>query len=152
MSKAFPLKPLVELGQSRLDDATRRLGELISAENEGHRKLEMLQNYRAEYQARFQDAAREGIGPEAWRNFSAFIARIDDAIAHQAAQVDLSRDRTSQGKQVWMHERNRLKAFDTLQHRHEQKEARLEARQEQRQLDEHSANRHHQRREQSGAD
>ncbi|HRD33438.1 MAG TPA: flagellar export protein FliJ [Rhodocyclaceae bacterium] len=150
MPKSFPLKPLLDLSHTRLDDATRRLGELIANENEGNRKLELLQNYRNEYRERFQDAAREGMGPEAWRNYTAFLARIDAAIDAQASQVDRSRDLTVQGKQMWMNERNRLKAFDTLHTRHIQREAHVLAKQEQRQLDEHTANRHQRKREDHG--
>lgn len=150
MPKTFPLKPLLDLSVTRLDEATRRLGELIASENEGCRKLELLQNYRNEYQTRFEDAAREGIGPEAWRNFVAFIARIDEAIDSQAHQVDRCKNLTTEGKQVWMNERNRVKAFDTLQTRHAQREAHAYSKQEQRQLDEHTANRHQRKREDPG--
>lgn len=150
MPKTFSLKPLLDLSLTRLDDATRRLGELIASENEGFRKLELLQNYRDEYQERFQDAAREGMGPEAWRNYSAFLARIDEAIEAQTNQVDRSRHLTAEGKQMWMNERNRVKAFDTLQARHLQREAQVLAKQEQRQLDEHTANRHQRKRDDHG--
>ena len=68
MSHSFPLKPLLVLTQTRMDDAARRLGELIASEQEGTRKLELLQNYRAEYEARFHDATRHGMSPETWRN------------------------------------------------------------------------------------
>ncbi len=147
MTNAFPLKPLLDLSVTRMDDAARRLGELIASEQEGARKLELLRNYRAEYQARFEEAARNGIGPEAWRNFSAFLARIDEAIAAQLANVDQSRRRTAAGQQAWLAQRNKVKAFDTLQKRHEAGEAKKEARQEQRMLDEHSAKRHRDRSE-----
>lgn len=145
MSSQFPLKPLLDLTQSRMDEAARRLGELIASEQEGTRKLELLQNYRDEYEARFHDAARNGISPEAWRNFSAFIGRIDEAIAIQKTQVDRSRQLTAAGQNAWMTQRNKVKAFDTLQKRHELGEAKKAARVEQRQSDEHSANRYRDR-------
>ncbi|MFN3987478.1 MAG: flagellar export protein FliJ [Rhodocyclaceae bacterium] len=140
--KPFPLKPLLDLSKARLDDATRSLGELIAKENEGHRKLVMLQEYRAEYQSRFEEAARAGMGPDAWRNYAAFLSRIDEAIAVQTAQVAQSHTRTAMGKQSWMHERNRSKAFHSLHDRHLADEMRKLAKSEQRQADEHSANRH----------
>lgn len=145
MSSQFPLKPLLDLTQNRMDEAARRLGELIASEQEGTRKLELLQNYRDEYEARFHDAARNGISPEAWRNFSAFIGRIDEAIAIQKTQVDRSRQLTAAGQNAWMTQRNKVKAFDTLQKRHELGEAKKAARVEQRQSDEHSANRYRDR-------
>ncbi|MCK9985093.1 MAG: flagellar protein FliJ [Azoarcus sp.] len=142
MSKSFPLKPLLELSQTRMDDAARRLGELIASEQEGTRKLELLQNYRDEYESRFHEAARNGISPDEWRNFSAFIGRIDEAIAVQKANVERSRQMTVAGQNAWMAQRNKVKAFDTLQKRHDLGEARKEARLEQRQSDEHSAKRY----------
>ena len=147
MTTPFPLKPLLDLTQNRMDEAARRLGELIASEQEGQRKLELLQNYRDEYSERFQDAARNGLSPEAWRNYSAFIGRIDEAIAVQKGQVDRSRQMTAAGQQDWMTQRNKVKAFDTLQKRHELGESKKAARIEQRQSDEHSAKRFRDREE-----
>jgi flagellar FliJ protein len=147
MSTPFPLKPLLDLTQTRMDEAARRLGELIASERESASKLELLQNYRAEYQQRFEEAARSGIGPEAWRNFSAFLGRIDEAIEVQLNSVDQSKRLTSAGQQAWLAQRNKVKAFGTLQQRHEAGEAKKLARQEQRALDEHSAKHHRDRAE-----
>lgn len=136
MTKPFHLKPLQALSQSKLEDATRDLGRLVAHEQEGTKKLEILQNYRAEYEARFREALDEGIGMEAFRNYSAFMTRIDQAIAIQQAQVEQSRRNTTAGRQVWMHQRNRSKAFDALHDRHVNAENRREARSEQQLSDE----------------
>lgn len=124
-----------------MDDAARRLGELIASETEGKRKLDMLQEYRDEYQQRFLQAAASGIGPDAWRNYSAFLVKIDEAIAAQRSMVEQSRLRTVQGQQVWMNHRNKVKAIDTLTQRQRAAELRTEARREQRLSDEHAARR-----------
>ncbi len=149
MNKPFPLKPLIDLTQVRLDDATRKLGELIALEQEGHRKLELLQSYRAEYAARFEEAARNGIGAEAWRNYSAFLVRIDEAVEVQRKAVDQSRQRTLAGRENWTQHRNKLKAFDTLEQRHLATQSRLVARSEQKLVDEHSAKRFRDRNDES---
>lgn len=141
MSAAFPLKPLIELTQTRMDEAARRLGELVASEQEGTRKLELLQNYRAEYEAKFNAAARAGLGLEAWRNYTAFLGRIDEAVAAQTAAVERSKRLTAAGQQAWVAQRNKVKAFDTLQKRFDASEAHRLARQEQRLSDEHSARR-----------
>lgn len=141
MNKPSPLQPLLELMQSRMDDAARRLGELIASETEGKRKLDMLQEYRDEYQQRFLQAAASGIGPDAWRNYSAFLVKIDEAIAAQRSMVEQSRQRTVQGQQVWMNHRNKVKAIDTLTQRQRAAELHTEARREQRLSDEHAARR-----------
>jgi len=145
MSESFPLKSLLELTQTRMDDAARRLGELIASEQEGTRKLELLQNYRAEYEARFHDAARNGMSPEAWRNYTGFLGRIDEAVAVQAGAVERSRRLTAAGQGAWLEQRNKVKAFDTLQRRFDAGEAKKAARQEQRASDEYSAKRYRDR-------
>lgn len=141
MSENFPLQKLLELSQERADEAARKLGELIGAEKEDDRKLALLQQYREEYQARFMDAARLGIGPDEWRNFTAFLGKLDEAIAQQQSIVEASRDRTVAGQQAWIAERNRMKAFDALSQRHQKAVQRKEARQDQRLTDEHAAKR-----------
>lgn len=142
MSRSFTLKPLQDLSRSRLDDATNELGKLISREQEGARKLELLEEYRAEYEARFRDAMNNGIGVDAMRNYSAFMTRIDAAIETQRAQLGQSKQHTAVGKQQWIDQRNRVKAFDTLAERHHNTEQRRQQKLEQRQSDEHAANRH----------
>ena len=139
MTEPFPLQPLLDLANSRMDDAARKLGELIASEHAVEDKLKLLQAYRKEYQDRFVETARNGIGPDAWRNFSAFLGKLDDAIAQQQLIVSDSRQRTVQGQQEWVDQRNKVKAFDTLSHRHQSQQARKEAKQEQRLTDEHAA-------------
>ncbi len=139
MTEPFPLQPLLDLANNKMDDAARKLGELIASEHAVEEKLALLVEYRKEYQARFVEAARNGIGPDAWRNFSAFLGKLDDAIAQQQLIVSDSRKRTVQGQQEWVDQRNKVKAFDTLSHRHQSLQARKEAKQEQRLTDEHAA-------------
>lgn len=142
MSRSFTLKPLQDVSRARLDDATSELGKLISREQEGVRKLEMLEEYRAEYESRFREAMASGLSVDAMRNYSAFMTRIDAAIETQRAQLGQSRQHTAHGKQQWIDQRNRVKAFDTLAERHHSAELRRQQKLEQRQADEHAANRH----------
>lgn len=139
MTEPFRLQPLLDLANSRMDEAARKLGELISGEHECQRKLELLESYRAEYQERFLEAARNGIGPDAWRNFSVFISRIDEAVAAQRAVLEQSRQAIVGGQQAWLAQRNKVKAFDTLSQRHVAEQNRRELKDEQRQSDEHAA-------------
>lgn len=147
MTEPFPLQPLLDIANSRMDDAARKLGELIASDRAVEEKLELLVNYRKEYQARFIDAARNGIGPDAWRNYSAFLLKLDEAIAHQQRVASESKRRVEAGQQEWVDQRNRVKAFDTLSNRHQAQQARKEAKQEQRLTDEHAAKQFRDRRE-----
>lgn len=143
MSRPFTLQPLLDRSRSQLDSATTELGRLIAHEQEGSRKLQMLQDYRAEYAARFRDAMQQGgVGVEALRNYGAFMARIDEAITIQQGLLQQSQHNTSAGKQAWISERNRMKAFDTLHDRHREREQQQAQKLEQRQSDEHTTNRY----------
>lgn len=141
MTARFHLQPLLDLAQTRTDEAARKLGELVAAERDLEQKLKMLEEYREEYNERFVQAARDGLSPDAWRNYSAFIKKLDDAIGAQRKVVEQSRGKTVEGQQAWLAQRTKLKAFDTLSQRHQQTVGRQEARQEQKQSDEHAARR-----------
>lgn len=143
MSHKNPIHTLQEIAHTRVDEATRKLGELIASEHACEEKLQMLLQYRTEYRERFVAAAKNGIDPNAWRNYSAFLLKLDDAVTHQQSLVNRSKNATSVGQQQWVSERNRAKAFDTLSLRQQQQQQRREAKQEQRFSDEHSA-KHHQ--------
>jgi flagellar FliJ protein len=136
MPKKFPLQPLLDLANTRMDELTRQLGELAASERSSQQKLELLQRYRDEYGERFIEAARGGIGPDTMRNYSNFLGRIDEAIEAQRRIVEQSRQHTTQGQQQWMAQRTRVRAFDTLSQRFQDELARKDLRQEQRGADE----------------
>lgn len=137
MSKPFPLQTLLDLSQKRMDDATRRLGELLTSEQEATTRFELLQQYRDEYQNRFMDATKNGINRKEIDNYRTFLGRLDDAIAQARQIVDQTQWRTRQGQQDWIDKRGRVQAFDTLSQRHQTRQLRIEIRTEQKLLDEH---------------
>lgn len=139
MKKLFPLQILLDLSHVRMDDAARRLGQLIASEQEGTRQLAMLIEYREEYHRRFIEAARLGMDRDLWENYRSFLARLDEAIAQQQTALDDSRQRKTVGQQTWMEQRSRAKAFDTLSARHKAGALREEGRAEQKITDEHAA-------------
>lgn len=141
MSRPFSLQPLLDLSHSHLDSATSELGKLIAQEQEGSRKLEMLQDYRAEYAERFRAAVQNGVDVQTLRNYGAFMARIDEAIDIQRKLLEQSQQRTAAGKQAWVAQRNRVKAFDTLHERHLEREQQHFNKLEQRASDEHTTSR-----------
>lgn len=136
---ANALQTLIELAQTRMDDAAKRLGELLASGQAHEQKLDILVQYRAEYHERFRAAAQHGISPDAWRNYSTFLAKLDEAVFEQEQIVARARDQVVAGKQAWVDERNRKKAFDTLASRQHAQVIRKENRAEQRMTDEHSA-------------
>lgn len=142
MGQPFSLQTLLDLSQLRLDDATRKLGELLAGEQEAGARLTLLQQYRAEYHSRFAQAAREGLDRHSLSNYQSFLLRLDDAILQAQTLLDQSRQRTANGQQEWIGQRGRLQAFDTLAQRHHAQQQHLENRKEQKQSDEHAARKH----------
>lgn len=141
MDKTFRLQSLQDLSGLRLDEAARQLGKLIAGEQEAGKQLELLMQYRDEYQQRFLAAAGAGIAPDAWRNYQHFLGRLDDAIDQARAMVEASKQRTVAGQKNWLDHRGKAKAFDTLARRHQTRVDYAEARDEQKNSDEHTARR-----------
>jgi len=139
MAKPFPLQTLLELSQVHMDEAARRLGELLTGEQEAGARVVLLQQYRDEYHQRFIAAARSGIGRDAWSNYQSFLFRLDEAIVQAQALVGQSKQRTAAGQREWLDKRGRVQAFDSLFERHRRREQYVENRQEQKVQDEHAA-------------
>jgi flagellar FliJ protein len=139
MAQAFSLQPLLELMQTRTDEATRQLGKLIAAEQNAKSRLQMLEQYREEYAQRLRDATAQGITRTILHNYQDFLARIDQAIAQQDMAVRQSEHSTAAGQNHWKEQNKKLKAIDTLSVRHDVRERLQEGKQEQKIQDEYSA-------------
>lgn len=142
MTGKFPLQSVLDLSHMKLDEATRRLGELIADQQQAAERVDLLVQYRDEYHARFLAAAREGISRDQWRNYQAFLERLDVAIAQARQMADHSRQLMTAGQQDWLQKRGRVQAFDTLAQRHDARVSYAEDRQEQKNLDEHASRLH----------
>jgi flagellar FliJ protein len=138
MTQAFSLQPLLEVMQTRADEATRKLGQLIAAEQSQRSRLQMLEQYRDEYAQRMLEATSSGITRLVLLNYQAFLARIDEAITQQRRAVESSERSTKAGQDQWQDQNKQLKALDTLSLRHDARERYKENKQEQKLQDEFS--------------
>jgi flagellar protein FliJ len=143
MSPRFPLQTLLDLSQLRLDEAARQLGALMNGELEAKQRVNLLIEYRAEYRARFQAAAQNGLPPSDWHNFRGFLAKLDQAVDQAQLMFEQSQRNTAHGQRQWLEKRGDVKAYDTLSGRHHQSWLRQEARRDQKLGDEHSARKFH---------
>ncbi|MBK9785871.1 MAG: flagellar export protein FliJ [Betaproteobacteria bacterium] len=139
MAQTFPLQTLLELMQNRTDEASRKLGQLITAEQSQRSRLQMLEQYRDEYAQRMREATAEGITRLILRNYQDFLARIDEAIEQQRQAVQNSELSTKAGQTEWRNQNTKLMAIDTLSSRHDARERYRENKQEQKILDEFSS-------------
>lgn len=136
MAQPFSLQPLLELMQTRTDEATRTLGKLIAAEQSQRSRLQMLEQYREEYAQRLRESIAQGITRLVMLNYQDFLARIDEAIAQQRLAVENSERSTKAGQEEWKAQNKQLKAIDTLSQRHDARERQRENKIEQKLQDE----------------
>lgn len=141
MTKPFSLQAVLELMQSRTDEATQQLARLIANERDAKAKLDLLQQYRDEYAARFRQAAQSGLAQGQWRNYQEFLTRLDEAVDAQRRTVALQVQHTATGQTHWQQQKKKLKAFDTLSDRHTASENAQQMRSEQKAQDEFAARR-----------
>jgi len=139
MAQPFSLQPLLEVMQTRTDEATRKLGQLIAAEQNQRSRLKMLEEYRAEYAQRMSDATAQGVTRLVLHNYQDFLVRIDQAIEQQRLTVMNSENSTKAGQEHWKNQNKQLKAIDTLSLRHDARERYREGKQEQKLQDEFSS-------------
>jgi flagellar FliJ protein len=139
MSNKLPLATLIELAQSKTDEATRRLGKLQSAHTSAAGKLEMLLQYRQEYMDQMQMQMQGGLQSAQLRNFQNFIGTLDGAIEQQRALTQQADSRLMHGKTDWQSSKRRLSSFDTLVERVRQQDLQILNKKEQRDSDERSA-------------
>ena len=140
MQKATALETLIELAHTRTDDAARRLGALNAKDMDMQAKLALLTQYSDEYRARFQTLAQQGLTASDWRNYQAFLNKLDEAIAQQREALKLMHQRVAVGETDWRSAKRVLNSYDTLARRQIRAEAVRAAKLEQRETDEHSTN------------
>jgi flagellar FliJ protein len=139
MTKRFNLQPLINLAQQQNDSATRKLGQLNKLQHSAQSRLEMLQQYRKDYQARLQVSTQNGINPVELRNFQEFINKLDEAISEQLKLVGQSKASTQAGRGEFETAQRKLKSFDALKQRHVETQRVVAERSEQTALDEHTS-------------
>ena len=136
MSTTLPLATLLELPQNKTQEATRRLGQLQSAQIDAAKKMELLLQYNQEYHEMMQAQMREGV-PSAWlRNFQHFIATLEGAIEQQRALMEQADAKLAQGRTDWQQNKRRQNSFNTLADRMRRQEAQVLDKREQRDNDE----------------
>lgn len=139
MASKSALDTLIELATAQTDEAAKRLGNAIRATDRAEKKLELLQKYRDEYSTRFEAKMAQGLSPMGYRNFQAFIGKLDEAIAGQQQVVQDAEQGVVRERSVWQDSERKRMSYDTLATRQLQQELKLENRRDQKQNDEFAA-------------
>jgi flagellar FliJ protein len=130
------LQQLIEFARLRSDNAARTLGASHSREQTESSKLKLLEDYRAEYSARFDQALRAGLDRGAWDNYHQFMLKLDAAFRQQRDLLEQSRRQVEQCRSAWHAANSKVKSFDTLDQRRQRDERVTDLRREQREQDE----------------
>jgi flagellar protein FliJ len=136
MSTTLPLATLLELAQNKTQEATRRLGQLQSAQIDAAKKMELLLQYHQEYHEMMQAQMQEGVSSSWLRNFQHFIATLEGAIEQQRALMEQADAKLAQGRTDWQQNKRRQNSFNTLADRVRRQEAQVLDKREQRDNDE----------------
>ena len=139
MASKAQLETLMDLARRETDDAAKRLGAALKAVDEAKQKHEMLVSYREEYIKRFEAAQQAGITPMAYRNFVAFIEKLETAIKGQLDMIKHAEYRSTQEKTAWQTSERKRMSYSTLNDRADAAALKLENKRDQKAMDEHAA-------------
>lgn len=139
MAHPSALDTLIELAQRASDDAAKRLGVALKAADDTEQKLAMLLNYRQDYASRLDAAQMAGITPLAYRNFVAFMDKLENAINGQREVVKHAHHKSTLEKTAWQASERKRLSYRTLNDRAANEALRLENKHDQKQMDEHAA-------------
>ncbi|OEZ51085.1 MULTISPECIES: flagellar export protein FliJ [unclassified Duganella] len=139
MASKAQLETLMDLARRETDDAAKRLGAALKAVDEAKQKHQMLVGYRDEYAKRFEAAQAAGITPMAYRNFQAFMEKLDVAVKGQLDMIKHAEYRSGQEKVAWQASERKRMSYSTLNDRAAAEALKLENKRDQKQMDEHAA-------------
>jgi flagellar FliJ protein len=136
MAAKFQLQALLDQARHRMDAGERLLLLIRRKEEAAKLKLEELQRYRREYQARLSGTSQGGMDILMLREFHVFLGKLEQALQQQTREVEQQHARWMAAHQNWLELRQKVKSYEVLEKRHIQAEALLQDRKDQRQSDE----------------
>ena len=139
MASPSQLATLIDLARRETDDCAKRLGAALKALDDCRQKLDMLTGYRDDYAQRFQTTMSSGITPMAYRNFQAFMLKLDSAILGQQQVVEHAQARSENEKMRWQLAERKRMSYTTLNNRAQEQALKLENKRDQKAMDEHAA-------------
>ena len=139
MASQSQLDTLIELARTASDETAKRLGAALRVTQENEDKLQMLNGYRGDYAQRFDAAMAAGMTPMAYRNFQAFLDKLDTAVNGQQQVLLQARQRSERERSNWQESERKRMSYTTLSNRAQQQAQQLEAKRDQKLMDEHAA-------------
>ncbi|WP_269532392.1 flagellar export protein FliJ [Chitinimonas sp. BJYL2] len=145
MAKPFQFSFLLDLAADKRDAAATALSEAVQRLMQSRDRLAQIEQYRAEYRLRFSNSAGQGMPAHQWQDFHAFLTKLDGAVEQQARDIQRCEGVVEQRRLAWLETEKEVKAYETLQTRHVQRENHREAKREQKLTDDWVSNAAHRR-------
>lgn len=139
MANTSALETLIELAQRDSDAAAKRLGAALKAVEEAEAKLQMLLGYRDDYANKLDQAQMAGITPFAYRNFVAFVGKLDNAINGQREVLKHASYQSEQEKKAWQESERKRLSYRTLNERAAAEALKIENKRDQKMMDDHAS-------------
>lgn len=147
MARDFSLQILLEHSSHRMEAAERQLRILGHKEEAARQRLEDIRGYKREYQEQYQQRLAGGGAPglaiHLLRDFHAFMGKVEQAIAHQEAEVARMHAHWQAAYDKWLEQRRQVKAYEALAARHRKETLRREEKREQAVTDELAGHQYH---------
>lgn len=106
---------LIDIARRKCDEASAELAGALSRCQAAEQKLELLRRYRSEYLDRRKTADMTCAGLLC--NFSAFMAKLDNAISSQEGALTEARQSAARQRQHWESTQRQVKAMEILRDR-----------------------------------
>ena len=119
MNQEFRLKTVQDIAKRASDTAAMALGSLNAEAAKAEAKLNMLLQYREDYRNRFRSSMNEDVHSAGWKNFQQFLEKLDQAIDQQRSAVLACQQAVHKGQRDWQSRQKQVKAYDTLEQRHD---------------------------------
>lgn len=136
-----PLDVLLNSARVARDGEARMLAEALGNARAAEDRLQLLENFRHEYEMKFRERSSLGLGAEAWRNYALFTAQLDAAIEAQRGELNARRLAAEARRGSLAIAGRRLKSYETLHDRREEEARAALERREQKATDELAARR-----------
>ncbi len=136
MKRSKRLKPVVQVAESREQQAARALGAAQARLAQARQQLAELQRYRDDYRQGFQQAGATGMGAARLADYQQFLHKLGQAIEQQTQQVAQATREAEAKRALWFASRGKVRMLDTVVARYQAIEEQQASRQEQREQDE----------------
>lgn len=130
------LSTLIELAENEVENAAKNLGRMIKARDDANEQLNLLNQYRSDYEIRFQSNAKQGLNVTQFTNFQAFIIKLDQAVEGQKKLIQDAEYRIEIAKKNWQECEKKRLSYKTLIDRNAASELKKENKRDQKQTDE----------------